>query len=190
MSKPGAGRGPRNSSSDLPAPLVPPECTTDGYPMMMVDIVRLRQSDFYASCSDPGFRAAFNMWMSAFQSKPAGSLKDSPATLMRAADIGRDAALWESLKAEAMYGFVLCSDGRYYHPTVCIQALNIYIDKLIRRRTSQKANNARHGTPIDSNIAVQVMNARNHLAALDQLASGVSKAENFCMRHETQEAAE
>lgn len=127
-------------SAKPPRPLVPADCTMAGYPAMLLDIVRLRQSDFDATQDDTAWRAGVNLWLSAYQSVPAGSLQDGDAALAKAAQLGRDLKTWKRVRKAAMQGFVLCADGRQYHQVVCVTVLGTWIDKLTRRYAGAKGN--------------------------------------------------
>src|SRR5690606_4124736 len=109
-------------------------------PRMMLDITRLRQSDFDATPDDSAWRAGLNLWFSAWHAVPAGSLSDDEAALAKAAGLGRDLRTWRKVKAAAMRGFVLCDDGRYYHETVCEFALEAWLEKLSQRLSSGAGN--------------------------------------------------
>ena len=47
------------------------------------------------------------------------------------------------MKAKALEGWVLCADGRLYHPDVARNALHIWIGRLEKRRASAVANLAK-----------------------------------------------
>jgi hypothetical protein len=165
------------------APLTPPECTLSGYPAVLIDIPRLRQSDFDATTDDAAWRAGVNLWFAAWESTPAGSLRADDASLARAAQLGRDLKAWGRVKAAAMRGFVLCSDGRVYHRTVCEIGLGIWIDKLIRRHAGQRGNRGaqtteQRQTELQS-IERQIAQAAACLRALCPTASALTKAAKF-----------
>lgn len=122
------------------APLTPIECTLSGYNAILIDIPRLRQSDFDAITDDAAWRAGMNLWFSAWQSTPTGSLRSDDPALARAAGLGRDIKGWRRVKETALQGFVLCSDGRVYHRVLTEIALGLWIEKLIRRHAGQKGN--------------------------------------------------
>ena len=42
------------------------------------------------------------------------------------ADYGRDLKGWSKVRDRALHGFVLCSDGRLYHPMLCREAVKAY----------------------------------------------------------------
>src|SRR4051794_28113345 len=102
----------------LPDPLTPADCDLRDFSRMMLDIRRLRASGFDAIADDAAWRAGLNLWMSAFHDVPAASLEDNEAGLCKAAGLGRDLETWACVKADAMRGWVLCSDGRWYHGTL------------------------------------------------------------------------
>lgn len=163
-----------------PAPLTPPECSLSGYPAILIDIPRLRQSDFDATQDDTAWRAGFNLWFSAWESVPAGSLRADDIALAKAAGIGRDIRTWARIKAIALAGFVTCSDGRVYHRTVCTIALGIWIDKLIRRHAGQRGNRGdKTQDQREAELRVierQLATAAQCLAKLDPIAPALTKA--------------
>lgn len=165
-------------------PLTPPECSLDGYPSMLIDIHRLRQSDFDAITDDSAWRAGLNLWFSAWTSVPAGSLRADDASLAKAAGLGKDLKSWARAKKNgAMQGFTLCQDGRVYHRHVSIVALGVWIDKLIRRHAGQRGNRGK----VDADqreqelrsIEFQIATAARSLRALDPAASALVKAAKY-----------
>lgn len=154
-------------------PLTPPECDLRDFPRMMLDITRLRQSDFDATPDDSAWRAGLNLWFSAWHSVPAGSLSDDEAALAKAAGLGRDLRTWRKVKAAAMRGFVLCDDGRHYHETVCEFALEAWLEKLSQRLSSGAGNAKRWKISFDP---ADIEHAVEHAAALLARISPQSKA--------------
>ena len=135
--------------SSAPPPLTPADADLQDFPCMMINIVRLRGSAFDAMIDSEAWRAGVNLWMAAFHQVPAGSLADSEAELVKAAGLGRDLRTWRRVKHDAMHGWVLASDGRWYHETVAETVLEAWIVKLVQRFSSGAGNNRRHGTPFD-----------------------------------------
>jgi hypothetical protein len=80
---------------------------------------RLLTSDFDARCNDAEWRAGVTLWWRAWQQVPAGSLPNDDAALAGLAGYRRDPRGWAKVRANALHGFVLCSDGRLYHPVIC-----------------------------------------------------------------------
>ncbi|MFD1950674.1 hypothetical protein ACFSGX_07830 [Sphingomonas arantia] len=149
-----------------PAPLTPLDCDLRDFPRMMIDIGRLRGSDFDAMPNDGAWRAGLNLWMSAWHVVPAGSLTNDDATLAKAAGLGRDLRTWAEVKEDALRGFVLCGDGRLYHPVVAEIAIESWLEKLFQRLSSGAGNARRWGGTFDSSkveedIAAAVQLLRN-----------------------------
>lgn len=111
-----------------PEPMTPPDCDLRGYEYMPLLGVRLYGSAFYSlALQNPrAGLAAQKLWWEAWQQCPAGSLPSDEFTLCRLADFGTDLKAWAKARDIAMHGFVLCSDGRYYHPLICEQAVHAY----------------------------------------------------------------
>lgn len=173
----------RECGGKLSAPLTPPECTLSGYPSILIDIPRLRQSDFDATTDDTAWRAGFNLWFSAWESTPAGSLRGDDPSLAKAAGMGRDVKGWLRVKDVALQGFVVCDDGRVYHRTLSEIALGIWIDKLIRRHAGQRGN---RGAQTAEERQVELRSIEHHiitaascLRALCASAPALTKAAKF-----------
>jgi hypothetical protein len=96
-------------------PLVPAEVDLRGYDYMPFYGHHLFGSDFNAKVSDAEWRAAVTLWWAAWNQVPAASLPNDDTALCRLADLGRDLKTFKKLKANALHGFVECSDGRLYH---------------------------------------------------------------------------
>lgn len=107
----------------LPEPMTPPDCDLRGLEYMPLLGQRLFGSKFDAMANDSEWRAGLTLWWAAWTQCPAGSLPDDDMALCRLADLGRDLKHWKRLKERALHGFVKCSDGRLYHPTLAEQAL-------------------------------------------------------------------
>jgi hypothetical protein len=117
---------PETNMTGLPEPLTPPECDVRGYEFMPVYGARLFSSSFYAESNDAEFRAGFRLHWAAWQQCPAGSLPTSDNALAILADYGRNLKGWLKVKERALHGFILCSDGRLYHPFLSMQAVKSY----------------------------------------------------------------
>lgn len=106
-----------------PSPLVPPEVDLSGFRFMPLDTVRLLDSDLFAISTGDEFKAAVSLWCKSWLQKPAGSLPDDDRVLAHLSGTG---ARWRKLRAMAMRGFVLCSDGRWYHPLIAEKAVEAW----------------------------------------------------------------
>lgn len=120
-------------TDQLPPPLVPPDVDLTGYGWMPMHGHRLFGSEFNARCSDAEWRAGVTLWWAAWNQVPAASLPDDDVALARLADLGRDVKGWRKLRANALHGFVKCSDGRLYHKALAQFALEAW-DKRVRER--------------------------------------------------------
>lgn len=109
--------------TDLPDPLTPADCDLRGLEYMPLLGQHLFGSEFNARADDSEWRAGITLWWAAWCQVPAASLPDDDIALCRFADLGRDVRLWKKLRANALHGWIKCSDGRLYHPTLAKQAL-------------------------------------------------------------------
>lgn len=125
--------------SDLPAPLTPPGCNLQDFPHTPILRSRLFGSSFHARSSDSEWRAGVTLWLKAWEQIPAGSLPDDDIELCRLAELARDLKTWKKLKAGAMRGWVLCDDGRLYHPVVAEVVLTALNAKAAQRDKTLKA---------------------------------------------------
>lgn len=158
-------------------PLTPACCDLSDFPRMMLDIRRLRGSSFDATLNDAAWRAGLNLWMTAWHQIPAGSLEDTEAELTKAAGLGRDVKTWRKLRADALRGWVKCSDGLLYHETIAEIALEAWIDKLGQRLSSGAGNAKRHGIDFDpAPIVDDVKVAAEMLARLNPKSRHMSKS--------------
>jgi hypothetical protein len=139
----------------LPAPLTPPDCDLQDFKFMPLDVARLRDSDMASEQTPEENWAAVLLWAAAWHQVPAGSMPDSDNWIAKAAGYlsrGRIDPHWKDVKDGAMRGFVLCSDGRWYHSVVCEKANESWIGKLKQRLKTEcariKKHNDRHGTKI------------------------------------------
>lgn len=107
------------TNETLPAPLTPPECDLRGLEWMPLDVMTVIDSDLFTTSTGDEFKAAFALWCKSWRQVPAGSLPNDEKAL---AELSR-AKNWKKVRDKAMHNWVLCSDGRYYHPVVSKKAL-------------------------------------------------------------------
>lgn len=131
-------------------PLTPPECDLQDYKFMPLHVARLRDSDLAAEEAPEACWYAVLLWAASWHQIPAGSLPDNDAVLAKLIGLGRDVKTFRKHKAGAMRGFILCDDGRLYHPIVAEQALTAWQSKLQQRWRTEcariKKANQRNGT--------------------------------------------
>jgi len=125
-------------------PLTPPDCDLRGLPFMPLDVVRLSDSDLVALSTGDEFKAAVMLWCKAWLQVPAASVPNDDRILAHLSGAGR---AWAKVKAVALRGWVLCDDGRLYHPVVAEKAREAWFYRVRQRERSAKANAVRWGTP-------------------------------------------
>ena len=116
----------------LPEPLTPPDCDLSSFPYMELDVRRLRDSKFASTPNGDAFRAGVMLWCAAWHQVPAASLPDDDLELASLAGYGRMAFSvkeWRKVRAEALTGFVKCSDGRLYHAVIAEKAVAAFSAK-------------------------------------------------------------
>lgn len=122
--------------SELPDPLVPSTCTMAGNDWFPLHFDRLRKSKWWRRATDLARARNIMLWGEAYKQVPAGSLPDDDDELAEAAGFGMDVETFIAAKAEIMAPWVLCNDGRWYHPTVCEVVLDAW------ERTSERRKRA------------------------------------------------
>lgn len=128
------------TEAELPAPLVPPEVDLRDFSFMPLDVLRLRDSDLAALANGEEFKAAVLLWCAAWHQVPAASLPSDDRLLARFSGAG---PAWKKVRAEALRGFVECSDGRLYHSTIAEKAQESWKAKLAQRERTKAATEAR-----------------------------------------------
>ncbi|MCP1241754.1 DUF1376 domain-containing protein [Acetobacter lambici] len=114
----------------FPAPLTPPQSDLRGLPFMPLDTCRLLDSDLFALSTGDGFKCAVALWCKAWQQVPAGSLPHNERVLAHLSGAG---GRWPGLRAVALHGWVVCSDGRLYHPVIAQKANQAWKARLAQR---------------------------------------------------------
>ena len=121
--------------SDLPEPLVPPDCDVRGFGFMPLDVVRLLDSDLFALTTGDEFKAAVALWCKSWLQVPASSVPDDDRVL---AHLSGSGLRWKKVKAMALRGWVKAADGRLYHPVVASKALEAWNRKQSQREKANK----------------------------------------------------
>jgi len=117
------------TDQNLPAPLVPAEVDLRDFDYMPLYGERMFGSDTWAMCDADEKIAALHLWWSSWKEEPAGSLTDNDRVLAKAAGYGVAVKEFLKAKANAMRGWIKCSDGRLYHPVVASIALEVWETK-------------------------------------------------------------
>lgn len=113
-------------NNELPAPLVGPDVDLQDFAFMPLDVVRLRDSGLTAKASGDEFRAAVLLWCASWHQIPAASLPNDEAELANLCGYGRALKEWKKIREGALRGWVLCSDGRLYHPVVAEKSIKAW----------------------------------------------------------------
>ena len=108
-----------------PPPMVPPEVDLSQHKWTPLYVEKLMNSDLFAMSSGDEFKAACALWCKSWSQVPAGSLPSRDDVLCYLAGC-RDPRSWRKVKAMALHGWVLCSDGRLYHPLIAANALQAW----------------------------------------------------------------
>lgn len=113
----------------LPNPLTPPDCDLRGFERMEINGAALFRSTFWLTKSAEARCAAIELWWESRQQVPAGSLPDDDIALTRLAGYGRDVASWKVIRPDALYGWIICSDSRLYHPVVAEMTIRAWAER-------------------------------------------------------------
>lgn len=146
----------------LPPPPVPPECTMAGNDWFPLHFVRLRKSKWWRRASDLARARNVMLWGWAYEAVPAGSLPDDDDELADAAGFGMDGIdAFIAVKAEIMAPWTLCSDGRWYHPTLVEVVLDSWArtsEKRKKQAEKKRAQrNAARGVPTENaNVSTEI----------------------------------
>lgn len=138
----------------LSPPLIDADVDLRDYPAMLLDVMRLRDSELASHPDGELFRCNVLSWCVAWHQIPAGSLPNDDATLARLLGYGRDLRTWKKVRtAGGLRGWVECSDGRLYHPVVAEKAKDAWRTKMYQRWKTEgariKKHNQRHNTGIE-----------------------------------------
>lgn len=143
-----------------PEPLVPSDVDLTDFKFMPLEVARLLDSEWWtmACLTDPRLAmAAVNLWAKAWHQRPAASLPDKDAILAAWARV--PLTVWHEIREAVMEPWVLCSDGRWYHPVVAEKANAAWEEKLAyqdrKRRwkeSGQKGGLKRAQAPLEGTI--------------------------------------
>lgn len=122
-------------TSHLPAPPIPADADLRHFPCVSINAADLRNSDMAIEGDPADNWFCIILMMAAWHQLPAGSLPDDDAKLAYLAGMGRDLRGWKKRRKGALRGWVLCSDGRLYHPMM-VEAVHEALQKSQRGRRS------------------------------------------------------
>ncbi|WP_265225793.1 YdaU family protein [Burkholderia cenocepacia] len=90
---------------------------------MPLDVGRVIDSDLFGMSTGDEFKTAFRLWAKSWHQVPAASLPNDDRMLAHLAGLVDAPAKWKKVRAMALRGWILCSDGRLYHPVIAQKAL-------------------------------------------------------------------
>lgn len=142
-----------NDLSSLPDPMSPEGADLRSFDWFRLYHKRLIRSDFWNDASGEAAKASVYLWCEAMMQVPAGSLPNVDRDLSDYVGFGRrDMTAWHAIKDEVLKAWVLCSDNRLYHPTLCDVVTETWDEKAhtrtlaaqrqARRRERLRAENA------------------------------------------------
>lgn len=115
-------------------PLVPADVDLKGFPGFMLDAEALLASELVALATPEEIAAALMLWCRAWQQVPHGSLPNDERVLAAFSK----AKNWKKVRDMALRGFVLCSDGRLYHKTLCVKVMEAWSQRLAYQSKRKK----------------------------------------------------
>lgn len=124
---------------DVHEPLTPAYCDLTDYPYMPLDVQQFLTSDFTAEVDPEAGFFAIQAWAASWHEVPAASLPGSDKAIAKLVGLGRDITTFNRLKDGILYGWVQCSDGRWYHPVIAKKALESFVPKMVQRIKSGMA---------------------------------------------------
>lgn len=154
-------------------PLVPNACELTDFPFMPVDVRRLLNSETWILGSAEERAASMTLWLESWQQVPAGSI---PANDKLLAHLSLAGGKWTKIKENVLRGWVLCDDGRYYHPVVAEKALEAWIEKLYAGISGNNGNAKRWEIEIDnSTLEENLVDAVSRLKTLAPRSKALKK---------------
>ena len=119
---------------------------------MPLDVPRFRKSRAMAMLPPEHFMPWFGLILEAWHQLPAASIPNDDIELASLAGFGRQVLQWQAVRDGALYGWVLCSDGRFYHPVVAEKANEAWMRRLEdrhRKYVSREKKEDREPLPFD-----------------------------------------
>lgn len=126
------GRSGEWMATDGIDPLVPTYCDCRDLDGFMLNVERLMASELVALSSPAVIGSALLLWARAWKQVPAASLPDDEKVLAAFAKLS--VPQFGKVREEVLRGFVKCSDGRFYHKTLAVEAVNAYERKVAFQR--------------------------------------------------------
>ncbi len=171
--------------------MTPDDCDLRDSKFMPMYVQALLNSGFNAMLDDTAWRAGVTLWLKAWHQVPAASLPAGDEDLCALAGFGRALKRWQKVRDKALRGWILCDDGRLYHPLIAEAALEAWISRLLTRLSSAAGHARRWGAELDpAPIEVQLAEAVPLLRALNPQAEAIKKLDRRKMPSACQGKAE
>ncbi len=110
---------------DLPPPMTPPDADLTGIEYYPMEGALFTSEEWMMACPEAQALILPFRWHAFSAGRPAGSLPSAEMMLARIAGYGRDLKGWARIRDQVLAGWVLCSDGRLYHPEVAARVLAV-----------------------------------------------------------------
>ena len=126
-------------AEELPAPLMASDVDLRGMEFMPLYGDRLFKSTTWIEARPEAQVAALRLWWHAYAHEvPAASLPNNDRLLAEHAGYGIAVKSWQRIKPQALRGWVLCSDDRWYHNVVAELALEAWAGRVRNREKIRK----------------------------------------------------
>ena len=112
---------------------------------MPLDVARLRDSDLASDETPEACWAAVLLWAASWHQIPAASIPDNENWIAKHAGYAQRGKIdkdWPNVRPGALRGWVMCSDGRLYHPVVSEKANDAWAGR-IKYREKKEAERLR-----------------------------------------------
>jgi hypothetical protein len=146
----------------MKAPFVPADVDLRGLPWMRLDTQRLLDSDMFALSTGDEFKFAVALWCKSWSQTPAASLPNDDRILAHLSGAG---ARWKKVKAMALRGWILCDDGRLYHPVVAEMAMQAWEERQDFRSRQEAAADRKRREREERARLFAILKACGHAAA-------------------------
>jgi hypothetical protein len=155
-----------------PPPLTPPDCNLQDFEFVPVLIRRFLSSETWVMGTDSERAAATALWFESWHQVPAASLPDNDRMLAHLSQ----SKTWPRVRAHVMRGWVLCSDGRYYHRIVAWKALEAWLEKLLQQASGGSTNAKRWGAEFDGPaMLARLQDAISRLESIEPSSKALKK---------------
>lgn len=141
---------------------------------MPLDVVRLRDSDLSVHATGDEFRCAVLLWCASWHQVPAASIPNDDVVLAQLAGFGRVVKEWKKIREGSLRGWIICSDGRIYHPVVAEKANEAWAGRLVYRAKKEAERLRKAAEREAKRIADEAMKSAGHGRGQTDLSAGQS----------------